>query len=149
MYIRYSGQKSKNRSGSKSLPVKRKGTRFERQLIHRLWDDGFAAIRSAGSGVMSYPMPDIVAGNGKKFLAFEVKMRAKLPLYLTGQEIKELVMFSNLFGAEPYVAVKVPNKEWAFIEISQLKKTEKGYKVDEEVFNLALDLDEILGKTTN
>ena len=127
--------------------MKKKGTRFERQLIHRLWDNGFAAVRSAGSGAMIYPSPDIVAGNGKKFLAFEVKMRNKLPLYLTEQEVKDLVMFSNLFGAEPYIALKLPKEDWVFVNVQQLKKTEKGYKVDEEVLSQAYDLDEVLGRS--
>ncbi|AEA47236.1 Holliday junction resolvase Hjc [Archaeoglobus veneficus] len=127
--------------------MKGKGTRFERELIHRLWENGFAAVRSAGSGAMSYPMPDIVAGNGKKFLAFEVKMRAKLPLYLTEQEVKELVMFSNLFGAESYIAVKIPRSDWVFVSISQLKRTGKGYKIDEDVYAIGSDLDEVLGRS--
>ena len=112
-----------------------------------LWENGFAAVRSPGSGAISYPMPDIVAGNGKKFIAIEVKMRKTLPLYLTEQEIKDLVMFSNLFGAEPFVGIKIPRNDWKFVKISQLKETKKGYKIDKEVYHLAMDFDELIGKT--
>ncbi len=124
-----------------------RGIRFERQLLHKLWDNGFAAIRSPASGVISYPTPDIIAGNGKRFLAIEVKMRKSLPLYLKQQEIKDLVMFSNLFGAEPFIAIKILRSEWKFVKISQLKRTEKGYKVDEDVYNLSLDFEELIGKS--
>jgi Holliday junction resolvase len=122
----------------------KKGIRFERELIHRLWQHGFAALRSAGSGAARYPMPDIVAGNGKKFIAIEVKKREALPVYLTEQEVKELVMFANLFGAEAFVAVKIPKFEWKFFKIGQLEKTEKNYKVDEEVYSVGMELDEVL-----
>ena len=125
-----------------------KGIRFERQLIHKLWDSGFAAIRSpASGGAISYPMPDIIAGNGRRFIAIEVKMRKSLPLYLTQQEIKDLVMFSNLFGAEPFIGIKIPRSDWRFVRISQLKETKKGYKVDDEVYNLSLDFNELIGKS--
>jgi len=122
----------------------KKGIRFERELIHKLWDNGFAALRSAGSGAARYPMPDIVAGNGKKFIAIEVKKRDKLPVYLTEKEVKELIMFANLFGAKACIAVKVSSKNWKFFKVEQLEKTPKSYKIDEEVFRLGTDLEDIL-----
>ncbi len=45
--------------------MKSKGSRFERDLIAELWKAGLAAIRVAGSGVSTFPCPDIVAGNGR------------------------------------------------------------------------------------
>jgi len=65
--------------------MKRKGSRFERELLNLFWESGFAAIRVAGSGSSSNPSPDLVAGNGKKFYAVEVKMRKNLPLYISGE----------------------------------------------------------------
>jgi len=126
---------------------KEKGTRVERELINLLWDNGFAAVRVAGSGSASFPCPDVVASNGKVVLAFEVKTRSKLPMYLTYQEVKELVMFSNLFGAKPYIALKIPRREWYFIEIDVLVKTSKGFRVDEEVVSRSCDVNEVLGKS--
>lgn len=123
----------------------KKGIKFERELIHRLWENGFAAMRSAGSGAARYPMPDIVAGNGKKFIAIEVKKRDKLPVYLTEQEIKELIMFANLFGAQAYVAVKVTNQNWKFFKVEQLEKTGSSYKIDKQVYSSGIDLKEMLG----
>jgi Holliday junction resolvase len=129
-----------------SLNSKAKGTNFERELIHVLWKSGFAAVRVAGSGSMSYPSPDIVASNGKITLAFEVKSRTKLPVYFPEQEIKDLIMFSNLFGAEPYIALKLHRRGWKFLIAKDLIKTSKGYKVDEETFMSGHDLNEVLGK---
>ncbi len=127
--------------------MKRKGTKFERELIHILWEGGYAAIRSPTSGgATSYPMPDIIAGNGERYIAIEVKMRSKLPIYIDEQQIKDLAMFSNLFGAEPIIGIKLPRKDWRFFRISQLERTKKGYKIDSEVFPLGIDIYELIGK---
>ncbi len=142
---KHSGKNGKN--NSKRVKRKNKGTKFERELIHILWENGFAAIRAAGSGATTYPCPDILASNGKIVLAFEVKARVSLPLYLTEQKVKELVMFSNLFGAKPYIALKVSRRGWRFIEVSRLIKTPKGYKVDEELFAEGCDINEVAGKS--
>ena len=126
--------------------MKRKGSRFERELLNLFWDNGFAAVRVAGSGSSSYPSPDLVVGNGKKFYALEVKMRKELPLYINGERLRELVMFSNLFGAKPLIAFKLPRKRWKFFTISDLIETEKGYKIGEENYHLGKDFEEIIGK---
>ncbi len=126
--------------------MKRKGSRFERELLNLFWESGFAAIRVAGSGSSSNPSPDLVAGNGKKFYAVEVKMRKNLPLYISGERVRELAMFSNLFGAEPLIALKLPRKKWKFFRIEDLIETEKGYKISEENYHLGKDFGEITGK---
>ncbi len=125
---------------------KRKGISFERELIHALWNEGFAAVRCAGSGSMSYPSPDVIASNGKLTLAIEAKVREKLPLYILAEKLRELVMFSNLFGAKPIIALKVKGEKWRFFTVDLLKETEKGYKIDENNFHLGKELGEILGK---
>ncbi len=126
--------------------MKRKGVKFERELIHALWEEGFAAVRCAGSGSMSYPSPDIVASNGKIILAIEAKVREKLPLYIQDEKLRELVMFSNLFGAKPVVALKIKKEKWRFFTVEMLERTERGYKIDSNNFYLGKELGEILGK---
>lgn len=125
--------------------MKNKGSRFERDLIEELWKHGFAAVRVAGSGVSHFPCPDIVAGNGKKFLAIEVKMRASLPLYMSEEEVEKLRKFSEVFGAEEIIALKLPRKKWKFFRIKDLGETNKGYRVDEEVYAKGLDLYDLKG----
>ncbi|MET1124470.1 MAG: Holliday junction resolvase Hjc [Archaeoglobaceae archaeon] len=121
--------------------MKRKGTNFERELLEELWRNGFAAVRVAGSGSMSYPSPDIVASDGKRVLAFEVKMRRKLPLHVKKGELEELVEFSKIFGAEPYLAVRVAYAGWRFFKAEEVHG-----KIDEETFARGLELGEVLGK---
>ncbi|WP_456371145.1 Holliday junction resolvase Hjc [Geoglobus sp.] len=126
--------------------MKRKGIRFERELIHALWSEGFAAVRSAGSGSSGYPSPDIVASNGKLTLAIEAKVREKLPLYIPAEKVRELVMFSNLFGAKPVIALKIKKEKWRFFEVDMLIQTEKGYKISRDNFYDGKELGEILDK---
>lgn len=126
--------------------MKRKGTKFERDLIAELWRMGFAAIRVAGSGVSPYPCPDIVAGDGKIYLAIEVKMRQELPLYLSPEEVMQLEIFSETFGASPYVALKLPRKKWKFFTPKMLQRTEKNFKIDDTIYNLGMDIEEVAGK---
>ncbi len=126
--------------------MKRKGIRFERELIHALWNEGFAAVRSAGSGSSGYPSPDILASNGRLTLAIEAKVREKLPLYIPAEKVRELVMFSNLFGAKPVIALKIKKEKWRFFEIDVLLETEKGYKISKDNFYMGKELGEILNR---
>jgi len=125
--------------------MKAKGERFERELIHMLWKRGFAAVRTPASGSISYPAPDVIAGNGKRYLAIEVKMRSSLPVYLSERDVEDLIKFSEQFGAEPYIAVKIKGLGWRFLKIEQLVKTKRGFKIDESNFHSALDFDELMG----
>lgn len=126
--------------------MKRKGLQFERDLIHALWENGFAAVRVAGSGSATYPSPDIVASNGKTIIAIEAKVREKLPLYISGEKVRELAMFSTLFGAKPVIALKLKKTRWRFFEIDMLEKTENGYKISDRTFHLGKELGEILDR---
>ena len=126
--------------------MKSKGSRFERDLIAELWKAGLAAIRVAGSGVSTFPCPDIVAGNGRVYLAIEVKMRKDLPLYISNDEVEKLVSFAYDFGAEAYVALKLPRKKWKFFHVKMLERTEKNFKIDENIYPLGLDIEEVAGK---
>lgn len=124
--------------------MKDKGTKFERELIHILWQRGFAAMRSAGSGAARYPTPDIIAGNRQIFLAIEVKMRSRLPVYLADQEINELKCFSDAFGAVPLIAVRVSRSGWRFFKISSLYRTDRGYSINKSNFKDGFDLSKLL-----
>ncbi len=125
--------------------MKSKGERFERELVHMLWSKGFAAVRTPASGSISYPVPDIIAGNGRRYLAMEVKMRSSLPIYIPKKDVEDLIEFSKRFGAEPYIAVKVKGEGWRFLSVDRLIKTNRGFKIDETNFYSASDFDELVG----
>lgn len=103
-----------------------KGTNAERELIKLFWSVGWAAIRSAGSGSMHFPSPDILAGNKIRRLAIEVKSTKDDKKYFSEEEKKQLINFSEYFGAEPWIAIKFSNF-WVFVNPEDLIKTKEGF----------------------
>lgn len=115
------------------MSTKSKGTNAERELIHKFWANGFAAIRSAGSGSMKYPSPDIIAAKNGRILAIECKVTKEHYKYFEKKEIGDLKSFSEIFEAESYVAIKFKGQEWFFLDLNDLKETEKSFMVDIEL----------------
>jgi len=129
------------------LNKKAKGSNSERDLIHKFNDNGWVAIRSAGSGSMQYPSPDILAGNNLRRLAIECKTTADTKKYLTKKEVDELVFFANKFGAEAWIAVKFDRMDWFFINIEDLEKTDKSYMIDiPRAKRKGLGFEQLIGK---
>ena len=65
------------------MTSKIKGSRTERELVQLFQNTGnWSAIRVAGSGLTKNPNPDVLAGNGKRYLALECKATKKTWLYL-------------------------------------------------------------------
>jgi len=108
---------------------KRKGSNAERDLVKKFWEAGWAALRSAGSGSMQYPSPDIIAGYAKKKIAIEAKFTSQTTKYFTKKEISELLYFCDKFGAEPWVAVKFDKEPWFFFPIHDLKEKDKSFAI--------------------
>ena len=115
----------------------RKGINTERKLVHKLWKYGFAAIRvpASGAGGSSTPKPDIICGNGKRYLAFEVKTTKNDILYIKQHDVKTLIEFSELFGAEAYIAIKFKyDKSYYFLKKDDLSTTRfNNYKITKEL----------------
>lgn len=107
----------------------KKGARTERELLSLLWSFGFPCIRVAGSGLSSYPNPDLLAGKDGRVLAIECKSLKKGVLYLTEADIEQLTEFSSKFGAEPWIAVRFNNLGWYFINPKILKKKNKNFNI--------------------
>ena len=104
--------------------MKSKGSRTERELVQMLKDTGsWAAIRVAGSGLTSDPNTDVLAGNGKRHLAIECKSIKGKYKHIYQEQIKQLIEFSNKFGAEPWIAIRFNVKGWYFLKPEHLTKT--------------------------
>ncbi len=118
--------------------TKKSGIAAERKLVNLFWEHDFAAIRipASGAGGKKFPKPDIIAGNGQNYYAFEVKISDLDKIYLWNDEIQELISFSKHFGCIPYVAVKFKKKsrDWIFFRISDLRQTASGnYKIEFDI----------------
>lgn len=126
---------------------KAKGSNFERDLIHSFFANGWVAMRSAGSGSMQYPSPDILAGNNLRRLAIECKAVNDTKKYFTKKEIDDLVYFANKFGAEAWVAVRFDRIDWFFLNIEDLELKDKSYFVDVIIAKRkGLDFNTLIGK---
>lgn len=115
------------------MSMKRKGSNAERDLVKSFWAQGWAAIRSAGSGSSHYPSPDLLVGKEGRRLAIECKITADDKKYLTAQEIEHLRYFSQLFGAECWVAIKFSGIDWHFILPEDMHQTPKSYSITKEI----------------
>jgi len=113
------------------MNTKAKGTQAERELLHLFQNANFACFRAAGSGSMRYPCPDLIAGNNIRKLAIEVKNSGTGYQHLTKREIDELRIFSVMFGAEPWIAVKF--KDWFFLTLEDINQTSSNYSITQEI----------------
>lgn len=113
------------------MNTKQKGSVAERELIHMLWDKGWAAFRAAGSGSTKYPCPDIITGNVLRKLGIEVKISKKPYQYFKRKEIEELRGFCQTFGAESWVAIKFQGLGWFFLTLEDLNESDAGFSVSE------------------
>lgn len=131
--------------------MSKKGSKEERELVKNLWDAGFAAMRApASGGATKRPLPDVLAGNGKLYLAIEVKSSKQEHIYIDNEKIENLIKFSEIFGAKPYIGAKFIRKPWRFIKLEDLHITPKGnYRVNQNLaFSSGIDFNELIEKDT-
>ena len=115
------------------MSIKTKGSDAERELLHMFWSKGWACLRSAGSGSMKYPGPDLIAGNKIRRLAVECKSTKHKKKYLDMHDVEQLRDFCEIFGAEPWFAVRFAKTNWLFLSLEDIEKTENGYVIDLKV----------------
>lgn len=118
------------------MSKKSRGINAERDLIHKFWGIGWAAMRAAGSGSSQFPSPDVICGNNIRKLAIEVKLTTETRKYFTKKEVSDLVYFAEKFGAEPWVAVKFFRKEWFFLTVEDLESSGLNFVVSEDLAEL-------------
>ncbi len=112
------------------------GINAERELVHLLWDNGFAVMRAPVSGgATKMPRPDLIAGKSLigKIYAIELKVTKANRVYLEQKEVDDLIFFAKRFGAEPLICVKFKGKRlgYLFIKPELLRRTKNGnYVVD-------------------
>lgn len=110
----------------------RKGANAERELVHFLYDQGFAIARSAGSGTIPLPAPDVIALRKDKKMAFECKFWSAQYLNLSTAQMDELTSWQKTAGIDLFIAWKIPRKGWYFLKPEQFKKNPKGYLISQK-----------------
>lgn len=101
-------------------------------------DANFACVRVAGSGLMSHSSQasddscDLLAGKFKKKYAIEVKSCKSRKRYLDKQQIENFLIFSEIFGLQPIIAIKFNRQGWFFMKPKDIERTKTGLAVSLE-----------------
>ncbi|MFT4311505.1 MAG: Holliday junction resolvase Hjc [Candidatus Woesearchaeota archaeon] len=128
------------------MSKKSRGINAERDLIHKFWGVGWAAMRAAGSGSSQFPSPDVIAGNHSRKIVLEVKLTTEDKKYFSSEEIRHLKFFADSFGAEPWVGVKFFRIPWVFFSLEDLRSSGSNFVVDKKDAELrSLSFEDLVG----
>jgi len=109
---------------------KAKGSKAERELLQIFTDNGWRAVRVAGSGVNDNSPCDLIAAKlGKKGHTIEAKSSKKDRIYISKQQIEDFILFSSTIGLQPVIAVRFNYEGWLFLEPTQLQDTGNNWVV--------------------
>ena len=112
------------------MSLKSKGINAERELVHMFWAKNWACLRVAGSGSSKYPSPDLLVGNNLRKLAIECKITKDNKKYFEKNSVFALKKFADIFGAEPWIAIKFKGYEWYFVSLEDMTETGKNFIID-------------------
>jgi len=106
---------------------KEKGANAERELYQMFIDNSFRAVRVAGSGMMENTSCDLIAGKAGKKFCIECKASKKTSKYITKKQIEEFMIFSEIFGLKPVIAVRFNRQGWFFLSPKKLVDSGKNW----------------------
>ena len=130
---------------------KAKGSKAERELYDLFVQNNFRAVRVAGSGMMENTACDLIAGKagGGKY-AIEAKSSKAPVKYITKKQIEEFVVFSEIFGLTPVVALRFNREGWLFINPEQLRDSGKNWAITlEEAKQIGKRFGQFFGSPNN
>lgn len=108
---------------------KEKGANAERELYGMFIDNSFRAVRVAGSGMMENTSCDLIAGKPGKKYCIEVKSSKKKSKYISKKQIEDFIIFSEIFGLKPVIAVRFNREGWFFLKPKDLEDSGKNFLV--------------------
>ncbi len=109
---------------------KAKGSKAERELVRLFTENGWRAARVAGSGVSDDSPCDIIAAKIKrKGFTIEAKSSKKSTIYITKRQIEDFLLFSNILGLKPALALRFNYQGWLFLDPKHLKDSGKNWAV--------------------
>jgi len=115
---------------------KSKGSKAERELYDLFVSNGFRAVRVAGSGVMENTACDLIAGKasaeGNRKYSIEAKSSKAPVKYVSKEQIEQFIIFSEIFGLVPVVALRFNREGWIFISPEQLRDSGKNWVISLE-----------------
>ncbi len=108
---------------------KKKGSKIERELFKKFVDNNYRVVRVAGSGTMENAECDLIAGRSGKNRKYciEVKSSKKPRKYISKEQIERFLVFSEIFGLKPVVALRFNRHGWLFLKPNQLRDAGKSF----------------------
>jgi len=111
---------------------KSKGSKAERELYQMFVDNHYRAVRVAGSGTMENADCDVIAGKKGKKYCIEVKSSKKPIKYITKDQIERFMVFADIFGLKPVIAVRFNQIGWFFLNPKHLVDSGKNFVISLE-----------------
>ncbi|VVB78257.1 Holliday junction resolvase Hjc [uncultured archaeon] len=111
---------------------KAKGSKAERELFQMFVDNHFRAVRVAGSGVMENADCDLIAGKPGAKYCIEAKSTKKTSKYISKEQMNSFIVFAEIFGLTPVIAVRFNRIGWFFISPKDLEDSGKNWAVSVE-----------------
>ncbi len=108
---------------------KAKGSNIERELFQLFIGNGYRAIRAAGSGMMENADCDLIAGKKGRKYCIEVKSSKKPYKYISKEQIKKFLVFSEIIGLKPVIALRFSREGWLFLKPKDLKDSGKNFMI--------------------
>ena len=102
---------------------KQKGAKTERELLKMLSQNNFRAARVAGSGIADESPCDLIVGNRKKKYCIECKSSKSKKKYLSKEQIEDFLIFSEMIGMKPLIAIRFNHEGWFFLDPKYIEKT--------------------------
>lgn len=102
---------------------KEKGANAERELLKMFDDNTWKAVRVAGSGLADESPCDLIAGKSRKKYCIECKTSKEKKRYLDKRQIEDFLVFSQIFGMAPLIAVRFNREGWFFVKPQNLERT--------------------------
>ena len=105
--------------------MSKKGIQQERDLVNLLNENGFRAVRIAGSGAGSRgnPKPDVFCINSTIAYAIELKSSNRDVIYIDNKQIRSLISFCDGYGIYPLVCVKFSRVPFVFLRLRHKSTT--------------------------
>ena len=108
---------------------KAKGSKAERELYEMFVANHFRAVRVAGSGRMDNADCDLIAGKPGKKYAIEVKSTKKGNKYVSKEQMSSFLVFSEIFGLVPVIAIRFNRLGWYFLNPPDLEDSGKNWGI--------------------
>lgn len=112
---------------------KSKGSKAERELFQMFIENHFRAVRVAGSGMMENADCDLIAGKPGAKYCIEAKSTKKTSKYITKEQMNSFIVFSEIFGLTPVIAVRFNRLGWFFLNPNDLEDSGKNWVINQEI----------------